>query len=431
MPHSSRELSLSTEPPERSSASFMAPIVLGTGVLVCILLIALGDLSSRESAMLSLILTALSVLASWSLAVRQSRIEASEAIDRVQEVNQTNLRTFALKAAEKVTTLSNELTRLSLFLEEELSSIDFNTSDEALLSRDQRIVGTVHHIRSLKAFNDGSLSDWQGVIGEELLQKREEILETEARIKDMLADLVTTASESPELASTGSLRAELDLLRSELQSVALGIPAPTRAIGKKFGPLSRSTVRLNCPECSRELVFKQRPRHRNVKAVFCKACNSRLLSKYTAGQEFVLERREARKENVKCPGCGTGVKVQLDSAPGSSVAATCSHCKSSLRLARGHEKVKTHWFPESQSPNDAGVPLGIDRETLSLVRHALPQQPWPKGIHKQVAKELQISTSIVSKCIKRLINSGVFEPQVDGQIRPRPEPKPPGNLYQA
>jgi hypothetical protein len=58
----------------------------------------------------------------------------------------------------------------------------------------------------------------------------------------------------------------------------------------------------------------------------------------------------------------------------------------------------------------------FDPNLLASVQSLLPSQPWPYGIHKQVADKLGIANSVVSKCIKELIRRGIFVPQVDGQL---------------
>ncbi len=76
-------------------------ILLSIGVTICVLIIALGSLSAKESAILSLLLTILSVMASWIFSTIHSSSQHAEAISEVKEMHNENLRTYALKAAEK------------------------------------------------------------------------------------------------------------------------------------------------------------------------------------------------------------------------------------------------------------------------------------------------------------------------------------------
>ena len=57
-----------------------------------------------------------------------------------------------------------------------------------------------------------------------------------------------------------------------------------------------------------------------------------------------------------------------------------------------------------------------DEALISKVQHSLPSQPWPRGVHKVVAKQLCVSNGIVSDVIQVLIQRGIFKRQIDGQV---------------
>lgn len=57
-----------------------------------------------------------------------------------------------------------------------------------------------------------------------------------------------------------------------------------------------------------------------------------------------------------------------------------------------------------------------DEEMLATVRDLLPQQPWPQGIHREIAEKLDIKPVVASKYVHELIRRGFFKEQVDGQI---------------
>ena len=117
-----------------------------------------------------MLLTILSFVVSYLISNYFAEISYKKAIDEVQEQHLANLRTYALNAAEKVGNLSNELTRLSLYLQQELDYDEENLemANHALY---ERITSTIHLINTLKSVNDTSLSDWRGVIGEELKRR--------------------------------------------------------------------------------------------------------------------------------------------------------------------------------------------------------------------------------------------------------------------
>jgi hypothetical protein len=58
----------------------------------------------------------------------------------------------------------------------------------------------------------------------------------------------------------------------------------------------------------------------------------------------------------------------------------------------------------------------LDESLLSRVAAALPEQPWPTGVHKSVAAELGLSNGTVSDAIQLLIQRGQFRHQVGGRV---------------
>lgn len=58
----------------------------------------------------------------------------------------------------------------------------------------------------------------------------------------------------------------------------------------------------------------------------------------------------------------------------------------------------------------------LDSETLELIRKALPEQPWPKGTHRNIAADLGLSARHVSAAISHLISAGICFPQIDGVV---------------
>lgn len=58
----------------------------------------------------------------------------------------------------------------------------------------------------------------------------------------------------------------------------------------------------------------------------------------------------------------------------------------------------------------------IEEDILTQVKRMLPAQPWPPGIHKQIAEKLGITNSLASRCINELIRRGDCEDQVAGSV---------------
>lgn len=58
----------------------------------------------------------------------------------------------------------------------------------------------------------------------------------------------------------------------------------------------------------------------------------------------------------------------------------------------------------------------VPEEVVTLVWKELPDQPWAKGIHKEIAQRLGLSNGKVSAAIDALIHRGIFRDQIDGKI---------------
>ncbi len=121
-------------------------LAFACGIIVCLRVLGNGNLTPTESALLSVVLTGLSILASWVVTEIYSQSQMKEAIEEVQEQHRSSLKTYALKAAEKVTNLSNELSRLSTYLQQELDCNDYRTPEEELHSKEERIESAIHII---------------------------------------------------------------------------------------------------------------------------------------------------------------------------------------------------------------------------------------------------------------------------------------------
>ncbi len=58
----------------------------------------------------------------------------------------------------------------------------------------------------------------------------------------------------------------------------------------------------------------------------------------------------------------------------------------------------------------------IGEDILQEIQRRLPSQPWPAGIHKRIAEDMNVSHKLVTKGIHELIRRGVFKAQVDGVL---------------
>lgn len=377
------------------------------GIGVCLYFISTGSLSAKEVALLSIVLTTLSILVTWIVTHIYSESQYRKAIQEVQESHRANLRTYALKAAEKVNNLSNQLSRLAAYLQESLDDTENDRIQEDLLAKQERIESAIHIINTLKSVNDTALSDWEGVIGDELDEQRELQAEREEELRGIVERLDAVSesqiySQQYTQDSTQALTKEMDSLRKELRSVALSLGlSPVRLIKSRERKL-RNVVESHCPECGEVIEYRQKKRPRSIKIVKCKACNAELISRYDVEKEFILEKRHIAQEQITCPSCKTTLEVKLDTLPNSSLVVKCHNCQEQMTITRTQDGI--------------GIKAkALTEEIIESVKDSLPPQPWPKGVNKSVADKLGLSADIVSEAITKLIRRGVFKVQFDGK----------------
>lgn len=389
----------------------MTLILLGgllVGILICLLRIAFSAPSPSESVMLSALLTVFSILGSWIVSKHYSEHDFNK-----------SLRLFALKAAEKVTNLSKELDRLSAVLQEELKDEDYDSPQEALLAKTLRMEGAIHIIGTLKSVNDGSLSDWQGVIGAEITAKLEDQEQREETLRELLDRFESLQSKQPEIRETTQedeettkLRAEVESIRDDLRLLVGQVSGlPVRAHRAKSGKMP---IQRNCPVCSQLLTYRQKQRPTSVKPVKCTNCGASLYSRQVDG-EYVLRQRAPLNEEVECPVCNNKNQVTLDPVPGAIQDIDCGSCKSPIRAIRRENGVKAKVKEAEIAPS---------KIVEGRVGEAMGPQPWPPGRARAVADQLGLPLPTVSRTIKSLIEQGIFKVQIDGKLY-SPEPAGP------
>ncbi len=393
-----------------SSRPFVRSIAiafLGLVVVVCIYVIGTETLTSRESALLSLVLTIFSVIATWV---------ASHWYAEYQQ--EATLRRYALQAAEKVNNLSSELNRLAYYLQEELESDQSENLRDVVHSRNERMSSAIHLIATLRVVNDGALSDWEGVIGEEIDRQREVRRERESEMQDVVEKVEELLDEHRTDAiglrsdNTG-LRHELKTLRTELRAAAASVAIPSRT---SRGSKKRLDVSVECPNCGEPIQYRQRPTGNGQKGVECDNCSERFVSRWS-GNDFRLEPRTEIEEIVECPSCSKQISVLLDNIAGASKVKTCEHCSDVLRVARTPTEVKV---TDAASTSPQSFPKRIPTEAeVCAVLAALPPQPWPTGTHQRVAEQLHLQPSTVSRSIDVLIDRGSVQPQTNGVVLER------------
>jgi hypothetical protein len=375
------------------------------GAFICLIIIANADLTDREALLVSVVLTFVSMLGSWVA----SRFYAEASFNE-------NLRTFALKAAEKVDNLSNELDRLAAYLQQALEEKVYPSPHDEFVARELKIEGAIHIINTLKSVNDTSLSDWQGVIGKELDERREEQEERHDEIRELVERVealsASQALESSENATaiTGTIRNEINAIRSDLRLLT----GQVGGVPIRRPKIARTPVELPCPRCSTVLRYDQKQKPNSVKSVRCNNCSVRLVSMMKDGK-FVLEVREPKHEVVACPACTREVDIKLDPVPGTGMNTACSSCGTEIRATRSQAGITVR----SVTPASIGIATQrpvLTESIISDVARLMPPQPWPKGAAKHVAQELNLPSRLVGEAIQELVRRGRFQMQMDGKL---------------
>lgn len=398
---------------KRSWTEIVIAIGILAGVLTSLYAISRGDPTANETVLLSVLLTVLATLGSW-IATRHY----------AQAAFQTSLRIFALKAAEKVGNLSDELERLTGFLQRTLDE-EYASPVESLLARDLRIESAIHVLGTLKSVNDLSLSDWQGVLGEELEAQREEREEREEELRELVERIesidvprLLQASDQASLFTdfSGALAVqdELRAARSEIRSLAAqvgGLPMRRSRKGSK----QKIDVQSTCPNCSETMRYRQSARPRSFVSVRCKNCQQHVVSSFSEGAFSVQLRREI-EETVDCPTCDESVVVFLDVMPGGKrKELCCSTCSSLFRVTRAADEVRVRMIEGPQTP-EPSTREPLSDQVLEAISEAMPEQPWPSGAHRTAAESLGIPLRIVRRAVDELIRRGVFQVQIEGKL---------------
>lgn len=383
--------------------------LMAAGVLGTLIYLSTGELTTRETGLLSTILTILSLVVAWIMSHLYSSSSHKQAIEEVKGAHQENLQTYALKASEKVNNLSDQLNKLSIYLEEELESTDYDTVEETLRAREERLHSAIHMIGMLKSVNDTALSDWQGVIGDQLEEQREERQEREEDLRELVermeglwTSMSSTGGDRHLANQLNALQKEMRILMAGVSGVSVKIPKPRKNV--------RRDIDKNCPSCNNALSYRQRAKANSHKAIDCPSCNVKLISRYSKDDDdFVLEERCDKNETLSCPECGGNVSIKLNNYPSTSRTTKCQDCNSTVRAIRLHDggiKVTSH--PTASIKLTEGI--------LNQVKDLLPEQPWPKDIHKEIAVKLGCSNQLISKATKELIRRGIYKEQIDGRL---------------
>ncbi|MGF1760024.1 hypothetical protein L4D76_19220 [Photobacterium sagamiensis] len=383
-------------------------LVAAFGLSLVAILITLSavSLTEREVSLFSTALAMLSIAFSWLITDIYSESSKKTALQEAQDYHKENLKTYVINASEKVNNISNELNKLSLRLKE--ISKDSQGSDvEDVKIINEKIVSTTNIIESLKSFNDTAISDWKGIIGEDVktFQQKENELK-QKQIESLLLRIENLEEIDNEQEDDQSAQSVLDA-RKDLDNL-LSDSGIILNEHKKIQHVTRK-----CPECNTTIGYDQHIRHSNIRSIRCPStsCNRLLVSEYDQDKnKFTLANNHLELLNQQCEICDSTVKIELPKIAKASESVTC-HCGNVITAKRKDGIVQ---IVNSKNPS---VPRVIIKDDLILkVQEKLPPQPWPRNIHKTVAYDLGISNRTVQRVIKHLIEKGVFYEQKGGEL---------------
>jgi ribosomal protein S27E len=392
--------------------------ILLAGIVACIHFIGSGPQTPNEAAMFSIILTMLSVLAGWLITHIYSEIQHEEAIQQVETFYKTNLRTYAIKASEKVENLSDEFVRLAGFLAEEGENKNSQDLDDALLSKKERIKSAIHIINTLKSMNDTSLSDWEGVIDDILEEKRQEkveqtenLIELVEKAEPILKGDLMGGNFIHETQDTQHLGDEIEALRKDIRNAVNHLGSGSFRLPRLHS--NTEDVVARCPACDELITYRQSRLSKKLLGVKCKSCDKQLISRYDDEKNnFILEVRKPVSETVHCPSCQTQTTTLLDPLASPRVDIKCPKCALEYTVRRKGGKIRIVIKPtETNAPSEE-----LSAKIIEDVKAQMPSQPWPKSAHKTVASNLGLPEKTVQSAISYLIKVGIFYPQIDGKV---------------
>jgi len=331
------------------------------------------QLSVQLNTLFNVLLTLFSVAISLIISHYYFDSSRQETIKEIKSDYKRNNKLYSQKAAEKVDNLSNELTKLSIYLQQSIDENDTSNPITTLLVQEEKIRSAIHIVETLKSINDRSLSDWLGVLDEEDIEEQNEIREVqreekESDLRSILDDYRILTSENLKIKISNdpsnesiqpddTVHSEINELSKRIDKLAtsiIGTPIKTRKAA-----VPKEKVSLPCPNCQTVLSYRQRPSATSVKSVSCTNCSSKLAARWSSFEGFTL-----------------------------------------LSKPTGYVEV--------------AVPREMPEDIIENVKKALPAQPWPKGTGQKVAKDLGISNNDINRVIDLLIKRGDFKLQVNG-----------------
>lgn len=300
-------------------------IVLSIIIVAILVITGLSELSSREYLFLSILLTVLAIAASWFGTSLASRASSDQMRQSLRDEYSENLRTYALKAAEKVQNLSSEIERIIEHVQEPLS----NGEPGNIRLAQEKLKTIAIMLETIKSVNNTALSDWRGIIKDEL-EKQEEIQADIDNIYRKLEALEEIQFGSPAQVQLGEQLSvpgiDLEDIDRDIKVYASQSPIPVR-----FPKKRRIETLVTCPMCRSENATKINLRSGYKKIVKCQTCSFFFSISVDPELNIKTEKVKSKKESIKCMLCDGEITVVYPIWPGYCFQPQCPSCHSKIR----------------------------------------------------------------------------------------------------
>lgn len=354
-------------------------VVLTILIVVILLITAIsGDMTPKENLFLTILLTFLAIAASWLASHIYSQKSFDQLRTTLKEEHRENLRTYALNATEKVQNLSSEMERLIEYLSQ---TLDIKPQDESFQVILERVRASRLALRMLKSMNDTAVSDWRGVIGEDLARQAD-VESSLDEVYDRLESLVSQVSQHDEHLTDLPFRLEQVRAGIETQAKRLASTSPIRVRSSKK---NKERMGIACPHCGQINETKVVFLPGWSKGQQCLSCSEFFSIAVDTNLDFEVSSLESHKENYSCPLCNN--KIEINYPPNATQFTSqfeCNSCKAtySTHVDKGMininptqaskketlDKLRPYFdsFDDNQSIRDIARLVGVPQSAVKI-----------------------------------------------------------------
>jgi hypothetical protein len=354
--------------------------------------------TASESLMLGTLISFFSIVVAVLVSHIYYNLSSQSAADDAKKAYDEKIQTFARKAAEKVFNLSNEFDRLA---ESVKSALDESEDEEKtktnLIVFREKMLSVVHVLETLKSMNDTSLSDWRGIIGDDINLQRH----LQREITDQLEEQrkLIESLESRVKGDGGREAAEerLQVIEQRLFEKIAALPFGFRPL--RLRP-KKQQLEIECPRCQFANKVRARPTNGTRKLFLCSSCGHYVQAVFVDDGAYAAEMAKEVPMAVNCPVCKTPINFTIPEVIGATLAPKCSECGTVINAYCNKDGIQY----KSLNNKDLGDKF------LSLVLANIPPHPWPQGMHKDVAAKMGVSNGTIDRAIQLLIQRNLLQP---------------------